>query len=237
MYIVIVTIKTVMMKKIVEDSGAYPYLVEQLIEAAQRVISSDPDFFSYSQGEISKDINIRLIRDYVVREIIPRPHRVGRVSRFGSDHLIQLLAVRKLLRSDKWSLPAIKAHLETMSRDEVLDRDLAAVRSQIEREFRGADVAKTVPAANIPKVSLNSAQMLIRKFKQAESPENMPVVVPMSVAKQFQYRPEFKTKLHFELEQGCEFVVDAAHLRSLTPNEIERIAKILKSRLMKETAR
>jgi hypothetical protein len=96
------------------------------------------------------------------------------------------------------------------------------------------DTVKTVPAADIPKISLNPAQMLIRKFKQAESQENTPVVVSMSTAKQFQARPEFKTKQHFELEPGCEFVVDAERLRSLTPKEIERIATIFKNRLLKE---
>jgi len=90
-----------------------PWTVETLIGAAERIIASDPQLFAHPESENKKDLNVRLIRDYVVREFIPRPERVGREARFGLNHLVQLLAVRVLLRSQKWSLPAIKASFVT----------------------------------------------------------------------------------------------------------------------------
>ncbi|MDR1921663.1 MAG: hypothetical protein LBS31_07980 [Candidatus Adiutrix sp.] len=230
-----------------EDSLTYPYSVEQLIKAAERVMSSDPKLFSYAREESPKEINIRLIRDYVVREIIPRPLRAGRESRFGAIHLIQLLAVRRLLRSEKWSLPAIRAYLGTTSTDEILNTVLAPARPLIERELRKAEppddpeAARPGAAPEAPEVPLNPAQLLIRRFQQANRPESGSVAAPAVAAPAVTAGPPregqaFSARLHFGLGPGCEFVVDAARLPSLTPEEIEAIAETLKSRLMKETA-
>src|ERR1039458_7828506 len=123
--------------------GGSPWTVEKLIEKAERIISADPKLFAHPESESSKELNVRLIRDYVVREFIPRPERVGREARFGLDHLVQLLAVRLLLRSKKWSLPAIKARfakngMEELLTEELLNGLLAPVRSRIETEYRKA---------------------------------------------------------------------------------------------------
>ena len=54
-----------------------PWTVETLIGAAERIIASDPQLFAHPESENKKDLNVRLIRDYVVREFIPRPERMG----------------------------------------------------------------------------------------------------------------------------------------------------------------
>jgi hypothetical protein len=45
------------------------------------------------------------------------------------------------------------------------------------------------------------------------------------------------SKLHIELEPGCELVIDAQRMQSLTSEEVERLAEALKSRLKDEAAR
>src|ERR1039458_2972951 len=119
--------------------GGSPWTVEKLIEKAERIISADPKLFAHPESESSKELNVRLIRDYVVREFIPRPERVGRGARFGLDHLVQLLAVRLLLRSQRWSLPAIKASLATTHTADLLNGLLAPGRSRIEAENRKSE--------------------------------------------------------------------------------------------------
>jgi hypothetical protein len=44
-------------------------------------------------------------------------------------------------------------------------------------------------------------------------------------------------KLHVQLEPWCEVVMDAQRLKSLTPEEVERLGEALKSRLHDESAR
>jgi hypothetical protein len=112
-----------------------PWTVETLIGAAERIIASDPQLFAHPESENKKDLNVRLIRDYVVREFIPRPERMGREARFGLNHLVQLLAVRVLLRSQKWSLPAIKASFVTTSSEDLLNGLLNPVRAKVEAEY------------------------------------------------------------------------------------------------------
>jgi len=227
------------------------WTVEGLIAAADRVISSDPKFFAHPDSESNKELNVRLIRDYVVREFIPRPERVGREARFGLDHLVQLLAVRVLLRSQRWSLPAIKASFATTSTEELLNGLLAQVRSCIESEYR----AGAIPVQGLAQTSadivrtphLNPAQLLIEQFKATRKSPTMDAertlsnktarATPAPASRATQRTGGMSSRLHVELEPWCEVVIDVQRVKSLTPKEIERLGEALKSRLHDETAR
>lgn len=209
-------------------------------------MSSDPKLF-----EGNKELNVRLIRDYVVREFIPRPERVGREAHFGLDHLVQLLAVRLLLRSQKWSLPAIKASFATTSTEDLLNGPLAQVRPLIEREYRKVKgEAQRQPqgvASRVRTPALNPAQLLIEQFKTAKpyqtTQSEMPLLrrtmraVPQASKMAAEQTADVSRKLHVQLEPGCEVVIDAQRMKSLTPEEVERLGEALKSRLRDETAR
>jgi hypothetical protein len=102
--------------------------VDRFIEVAEGIIADFPALFGdrdspTQERELRGQLNVRLIRDYVVRELIPTPRRPGRrESRFGFDHLVRLLAVRALLRN-QWSLPAIKYVLaESQTAHQILRR-------------------------------------------------------------------------------------------------------------------
>jgi len=229
------------------------WTVEELIEAAERVIAADPVLFSHPESETNKELNIRLIRDYVVREFIPRPERVGREGRFGLDHLVYLLAVRMLLRSQKWSLPAIKASFATTSPEELLGGLLAPIRDRIEAEYWSASgVARTQDATASQRVrtpDLNPAQLLIEQFKtngRGASSSKSPSKAFSSQLADFAKAVSCPTpkptagvsrKLHLELEPWCEVVIDAQRIDSLTREEVERLGEALKSRLKDESAR
>ncbi len=235
-----------------KDLGGAVWTVEELIDAAEKIIAVDPALFAHPESETNKELNIRLIRDYVVREFIPRPERVGREGRFGLDHLVYLLAVRMLLRSQKWSLPAIKASFATTSPEELLGGLLAPVRDRIEAEYwSAAGVERNVSATTSQVVrtpGLNPAQLLIEQFKTGS------LEVPLSkrMSKVFSSQradiaqavssPAPKPtagvsrKLHIQLEPWCEVVIDAQRIESLTREEVERLGEALKSRLKEETA-
>ena len=233
------------------DAKDSPWTVETLIGAAERIIASDPQLFAHPESENKKDLNVRLIRDYVVREFIPRPERVGREARFGLDHLVQLLAVRVLLRSQRWSLPAIKASFATTSSEDLLQGLLASVRPLIENEYCAA--ASTVPSqAQLPSDSvqtpqLNPAQLLIEQFKATKKPKAKATgtvlfnrtarATPAPVSQATQRTVGMSSRLHVELEPWCEVVIDAQRVKSLTSEEVERLGEALKSRLRDETAR
>jgi hypothetical protein len=232
-------------------TGTSGWTVDELISTAERIMASDPRLFAHSESETNKELNVRLIRDYVVRELIPRPERVGREARFGLDHLVQLLSVRFLLRSQKWSLPAIKSAFATTSTDNLLNGPLASVSSLIEAEHRkatGEAKSQTRAAASrVRTLELNPAQLLIKQFRAAKqnrvehsdmplfskAPRAMPLASMMATLR----TGDVSRKLHVQLEPGCEVVIDAQRMKSLTPEEVERLGEALKSRLRDETAR
>ena len=242
------------------DAKDSPWTVETLIGAAERIIASDPQLFAHPESENKKDLNVRLIRDYVVREFIPRPERMGREARFGLDHLVQLLAVRVLLRSQKWSLPAIKASFVTTSSEDLLNGLLSPVRAKVEAEYNKATgmAGGRAPVAteSVQTPKLNPAQMLIERFKASKQPEPKPSSSPRfpgasfniaslssaaraapAVASPATERAGGSSRLHIELEPGCEVVIDAQRMQSLTSEEVERLGEALKSRLKDEAAR
>src|SRR6516164_5176834 len=155
-----------------QDVNRAPWSVEGLIAAAGRIMSAVPELFAYVDSNDKRELNVRLIRDYVVRGFIPRPVRLGREARFGRDHLVHLLAVRALLRNQKWSLSAIKASFITTDTQGLLDGILGRVRSRIEAEYRRAAKAEEGHASRAEKSvrtpSLNPAQLLIEQFKAAK---------------------------------------------------------------------
>lgn len=243
------------------EIGSAPWTVEGLIEAAERIMAAEPRLFSHPDSDTGKELNVRLIRDYVVREFIPRPERVGRESRFGRNHLIWLLAVRALLRSQRWSLPAIKASFSSTSTEELLDGLLAPVHSRIETEYRKATLQvleKAVAAAEpVTTPELNPAQLLIKQFKEERSPAAKEPHAPLfsrsaasgkppAALEQLRLRTierlkgrqeSVKEKTHIEIEPGCEVVIDAQRMRSLTPDEVERLGEALKRHLCNKMAR
>ena len=233
------------------EIGRSPWTVDELIERAERIIASDPRLFAHPESGSNKELNVRLIRDYVVREFIPRPERVGREARFGLDHLVQLLAVRVLLRSQRWSLPAIKASFATTSTDDLLNKLLAPVQPLIEKEYRAAAGAvpsqAQVPSDSVQTPQLNPAQLLIEQFKATKKPQSKATgtillnrtarAAPAPASQATQRTVGMSSRLHVELEPWCEIVIDAQRVKSLTSEEVERLGEALKSRLHDETAR
>jgi hypothetical protein len=234
-----------------KEIGRSPWTVEELIERAERIIASDPKLFAHPESESNKELNVRLIRDYDVREFIPRPERVGREARFGLEHLVQLLAVRLLLRGQRWSLPAIKASFAITSTEDLPNGLLAPVRPLIEAEYRAAagavksraqDTADTVQTPQF-----NPAQLLIEQFKATKQPQAKASVTVLfnKTAHATPAPPNLATqrtggmsrRLHVELEPWCEVVIDAQRIKSLTPEEVERLGEALKSSLHDEMAR
>jgi hypothetical protein len=225
------------------DLRQAPWTVEELIRKAERVIASNPKLFGEQGGGSGKELNVRLIRDYVVREFIPRPERAGREARFGLDHLVQLLAVRLLLRNQKWSLPAIKSGFAQTSTEELLGSLLLPVRPMVEAEFRraiGARSGALLSTETVQTPKLNPAQLLIEQFKTAKKPERgepapLADMVSRSVSSSANQSSTATAKLHIGLEPWCEVVVDAGRAKSLSSREIERLGEALKARLRQST--
>ncbi len=229
------------------DASAYdiPWTVEELIDHAEKIMAIAPDLFRSSDLDSKKELNVRLIRDYVVREFIPRPIRVGREARFGLNHLVHLLAVRALLKSHKWSLPAIKASFASTSLEELLDGVLLPVKQRITSAYlRSSKVAAMREAKGEPArtPALNPAQILIEQFKSTKSRHFHQAMAPIgagmnqrSAATDWLDKDgqESSTKLHLQLEPGCELVIDERRAREIEPEDIERLGDTIK-RLLNE---
>ena len=196
-----------------------PWTVGELIEAAERIMASAPELFGEASAGTSRELNIRLIRDYVVREILPRPTRTGREARFGRSHLVRLLAGRALLRHQKWSLSAIKASFSSADPEDLLNSVLVRVRPLVDAECR-QDASDTSRSGDLEPPAMNAAQLLIEQFRSASPPSS-----------------GGRSRVHIPLEPWCEVVVDARQASSATPDEIERLGETLKRRLHAQAAR
>jgi hypothetical protein len=213
-------------------------------------MSAAPELFAYADSDDKIELNVRLIRDYVVRGFIPRPVRLGREARFGRDHLVHLLAVRALLRNQRWSLSAIKASFITTDTQGLLDGILGRVRSRIEAEYRRAAKAEKghAPRAeeSVCTPSLNPAQLLIEQFKAAKRSPSSPAEVqlhasaisalPDSSFASGARQNESRSRLHVLLNPWCEAIVDVDHIPLLTSEEIEFLGETLKRWLRSQKA-
>src|SRR6516225_5914623 len=228
-----------------------PWDVEALIATAERIMSAAPELFAYGDTDDKRELNVRLIRDYVVRGFIPRPVRLGREARFGRDHLVHLLAVRALLRNQKWSLPAIKASFITTDTQGLLDGVLGRVRSRIEAEYRRASKAEEGRAPReeegVRTPPLNAAQLLIEQFRAAKRSASSPAEIQLhasaisalpdsSFAGGARQNDESRNRLHVPLNPWCEAVLDTDHIPSLTSEEIEFLGETLKRWLRSQKA-
>jgi hypothetical protein len=188
-----------------------------------------------------------------VRGFIPRPVRLSREARYGRDHLVHLLAVRTLLRNQRWSLAAIKATFATTDTEGLLDGVLGRIRSRIEAEYRRAAKAEEGHAPHAEKSvgtpSLNPAQLLIERFKAAKRPVSIPADMQLQASatpasadsflatKLSTQEHESRSRLHVPLNPWCEVVLDTEHFPSLTSEAIEFLGETLKRYLRSQKAR
>jgi hypothetical protein len=70
-------------------------------------------------GSPSFEPNERLVRDYVAKEILGRPERIGKEALFGFRQLLQFLACRKMIE-DKWPLPRISEQVYRATEEELM---------------------------------------------------------------------------------------------------------------------
>ena len=204
------------------DIGRSPWNIDALIQVADRIIASDPQLFALAQIGTNKRLNVRLVRDYAVRGLIPAPNLLRRKSRFGLPHLLHLLAVRVLLGSQKWSLRVIKANLTTTTPQDLLNGLLSPVKVRVQAEYAEAaglvsGAAECSPDA-VSKTCLNAitgATTLLTLQSSAATDK----------------RRAAKSKMHIELEPWCEVVIDAHRLRLLTWAEVDRLTKTLQDHL------
>jgi hypothetical protein len=242
--------------KFTENELFAAWSVEEFIDKAEAIIAKNPTVFGGQttaglkrRGTKQRELNVRLMRDYVVRGFIPRPARVGREARFGFTHLVQVLAVRALLRNQRWSLSAIKSSLTDVTAEEILASVLSPIRDQLE-----AERAKFAPSSHLsasvipsapPVLARNPAQLLIEKFRQTSrgSPAYSAALVgppaQIASAEPLSRHPTTSrsTRVHLDLAPGCEFQIEAERLRSLTSEDIHRLSETLLRRLHEETAR
>lgn len=100
------------------------YSLAELVEAANGLL---PTYLpKEASGRAAEDVTPRLVRFYTTEGLLPEAHREGREARYSYEHLLSLLAVRRLL-ADGFGSAAIRralegrspAELEALLREEV----------------------------------------------------------------------------------------------------------------------
>jgi DNA-binding transcriptional MerR regulator len=128
------------------------WTLDELVETANRLL---PDVLPKDAAERSKDeVNPRLVRYYATLGLLPEARKDGREVRYLFDHLLHLLAVRRLL-AEGFSTAAIKRAFEGLG-DSVVDRPL-------ERVLEGGVRVELVP--DQPAISDETRAAFLRRLR------------------------------------------------------------------------
>jgi Ca-activated chloride channel family protein len=75
----------------------------------------------WTRRELAKltGISMRTIRLYLEKHVLPRPPFRGPATRFQRQHLLWLLAIRRLRATEKLELAAIRTRLQTLSAPDI----------------------------------------------------------------------------------------------------------------------
>ncbi len=82
-----------------------PWTIEELVERANRVLEQDPTL--PPNRRVSERLSPRIVRLYTTLGLLSRPVLRGRTGFYGPEHLMQLIAVKRL-QSEGYSLVEIQ---------------------------------------------------------------------------------------------------------------------------------
>ena len=178
----------------------------------------------------TSEITVRLIRDYAQRGIIAKPRRVSKSAIYDWEHLVRLLAARKLL-SEGWPLQKI-SELFTISSIEEIHGMLPPAETHAKtlnedpassdlRQMRGRSVARELSAPTPNKKqafgsmrTATSARFGLRSAQQELGFE----------AKDIKSR----SMTRIEIAAGIELTIDQHRLRQMGQIEADAIARAVK---------
>lgn len=175
----------------------------------------------------TSELTVRLIRDYAQRGILNRPRREGKIALYGWDHLVQLLAARRLL-SKGWPLQKIAEFFLASSMDEIrallpgpAPRETAAMEDPALSELRY--IRRKASSKTQPPASVTANQAFDRMRHDS--------------AARFSLRsasdtPGFETKAikrhqmtRIEIAPGVELTIETSRLQQMGLREAEEITR------------
>jgi len=77
--------------------------VDELVQAANRALAG----VSASDRRVAPAVDVRTVRWYTSSGLLPAPARAGRRAQYEADHLLRLVAIRRL-QADGWTLSGIQ---------------------------------------------------------------------------------------------------------------------------------
>jgi len=156
--------------------------------------------------------NIRLIRDYMNRKIMTKPHRQGREAVYSARHVIEFIAARRML-DDEWPLSQIAGAMQSLSPEELSDfaRGDKIMSQQMEAR-RDALLLSGVKEA--PEVRMKATAL--------GWPENEPLTEQVTL---------------IVVKTWCQLLIESRRLQHVTDEEAKEIGRTVEARLMDERIR
>ncbi|MDU8912494.1 MerR family transcriptional regulator [Aestuariicoccus sp. MJ-SS9] len=176
--------------------------------------------------EDTSDVTVRLIRDYAQRHILERPRREGKVAIYGWDHLVRLLAARKLL-SEGWPLQKIAEFFLVSSIEEIrallpgspTPRATSAEDPALSDLRRMQDRASTRPTAP----QMVSAERAFSRMRGDSEARNALTSLRDTLGlEQGKLRSQQMTRI--EIAPGVELTIETRRLKNIGAREAEAIA-------------
>lgn len=175
----------------------------------------------------TSELTVRLIRDYVQRGILKRPRREGKIALYGWDHLVQLLAARRLL-SEGWPLQKIAEFFLASSINEIrallpgpAPRETAAMEDPALSELR--HIRRKASSETHPSVSVTSNQAFDRMRHDSAAWLSL---------RRASDAPGFETKAikrhqmtRIDIAPGVELTIETSRLQQMGLREAEEITR------------
>ena len=209
-------------------------------------------------GKTDTQVTVRLVRDYVARGILSRPHPKGKEVIFTYEHLVQFIACRHLLE-EGYALKRIAEDIQTSSLDLILSwipgEDSDRTLGLINRFKRGKEVPEVLES-KMSSYSIEEEPILSKIEYEASSPppsnyhertlqrasykvDNDPEYFDQYFDAVKEFDKDFSKVIKqdltaIQLKSWLILFIDRLKLRSLTIEEAEEIGEAIKSALVNQ---
>jgi DNA-binding transcriptional MerR regulator len=181
----------------------------------------------------SAPLTARLVRDYAQRGIVRRPNRHGKETRYGSQHLVELLAARLLVR-DGWPLAKIAQHIARTPHAELLGLispafEPPAVKAVRAIKARGAEPAlKLQPSAPAAKPDPLDAARTTQAWLAQRKVELPGLLVSIGGTP----HPDITTTVEIALAPDVRLTISTERLSRLTTADADAIGRAVIASLL-----
>lgn len=191
------------------------------------------------------DLTVRLIRDYVSRNILRRPDRRGKEAVYSYRNLLEVVAARVLV-ADGWPLAKIAEHFAFSSDEDLIalipgqeggNQALKLARSFIAREPKAADSTRAMRRGAQASQSSLETRMSFRERAARVTSLQTELREAMDRLGLPPDKPPMEQVTLIAVAPWCQLIIETARLKTLTAEDAEVIGRAITASLLSPSLR